>query len=183
MFKRVGFAVICIVATVGVGAAALGVAVMRADPLGETGEIAVSKLVVDRNGRLLRAFQTGDDRWRLPVAAENVDPLFLRMLKAYEDKRFDDHSGVDARAMLRAAAQAVLNGGIVSGGSTLTMQTARLLKERPTRSVSAKLSQIVDALALERDLSKSGILDLYLLRAPYGGNIEGIRAATLAWFG
>lgn len=183
MRRRLALAALCATAAIAVAAAATGIAVMRADPLGRAGAIAVSKLVVDRHGSLLRAFQTEDDRWRLPVTVDRVDPLFVRMLKAYEDKRFDDHHGVDPKAMLRAVSQAFLNGGIVSGGSTLTMQAARLLKERPTRSLFAKFGQIVDALALERALSKEAILELYLLRAPYGSNIEGIRAATLAWFG
>lgn len=157
--------------------------IRRADPLGRAGEIAVSRHVLDRNGELLRAFQTDDDKWRLPVALEDVDPRYLAMLKAYEDRRFDTHSGVDPRALVRAALQAARNGGIVSGGSTLTMQVARLLNETPTRTLSAKFGQIVDALALERSITKDEVLSLYLLRAPFGGNIEGVRAASLAWFG
>ncbi|MBA5778069.1 penicillin-binding protein 1C [Stappia sp. F7233] len=177
----IGLAVL--VALSAAGYAVLDRAVREADPLAEAGRISHSRMVVDREGHLLRAFQTADDRWRLPLAVDEVDPLFFRMLLAYEDRRFDSHSGVDPRALLRASLQAAKAGGIVSGGSTLTMQVARLLKERPTRSFGAKAGQIVDALALERRLSKQEVLGLYLMRAPYGGNIEGLRAATLAWFG
>ncbi len=139
--------------------------------------------VRDRNGDLLRAFPVEDGLWRFAVRPEQVDPGYLAMLLRYEDKRFYSHRGVDLRAMLRAAGQAVWNGGVVSGGSTLTMQVARLLEDGPTGRWAGKLRQIRLALALERNLSKEEILTLYLTHAPYGGNLEGIRAATLAWFG
>jgi penicillin-binding protein 1C len=106
------------------------------------------------------------------------------MLVAYEDKNFATHGGVDYRAILRAAAQFVLaRGHIVSGGSTLTMQVARLIDDSGTRSIPGKLRQIAIAEALERQFSKDEILTLYLTLAPYGGNVEGIRAASLAYFG
>ncbi|TQN62183.1 penicillin-binding protein 1C [Agrobacterium tumefaciens] len=139
--------------------------------------------VLDRDGRLLRAFATPDGRWRLKAAAAEVDPQFLRMLVAYEDQRFYDHHGVDPWALLRSGWQLVSNGRIVSGASTLSMQVARLIEPRADRSFSAKFLQAARALQIERRLSKAEILDLYLNIAPYGGNIEGVRAASLAWFG
>ncbi|QYX56963.1 penicillin-binding protein 1C [Roseovarius sp. SCSIO 43702] len=139
--------------------------------------------VRDRNGDLLRVYTVADGRWRLAVSPAQVDPGFVSMLIAYEDKRFADHSGVDPRAALRAVAQALRAGEVVSGGSTLTMQVARLLEDSGTGQLSGKLRQIRVALALERALTKDQILALYLTHAPYGGNIEGIRAATLTWFG
>lgn len=142
-----------------------------------------SVLVEDREGRLLRAYTVADGRWRLAVSPDAVDPLFLDMLIAYEDGRFRDHHGVDAMALARALVQAIWHGGVVSGGSTLTMQVARLLEDSGTGQIDGKLRQIRLALALERRLTKEEILGLYLLLAPYGGNIEGIRAATLAYFG
>lgn len=142
-----------------------------------------SVMVEDREGALLRAYTVADGRWRLAVAPDAVDPMFVEMLIAYEDGRFRDHSGVDAVSLLRAVAQAVWNGGVVSGGSTLTMQVARLLEESGTGRIEGKLRQMRVALALERRLTKEEILGLYLLLAPYGGNVEGIRAATLAYFG
>lgn len=142
-----------------------------------------SVLVEDRDGELLRAYTVADGRWRLALSPDSADPLFIAMLIAYEDGRFMDHDGVDARALARAVAQAVWNGGVVSGGSTLTMQVARLLEESGTGRLDGKLRQMRVALALERRLTKAQILGLYLQLAPYGGNIEGLRAATLAYFG
>lgn len=139
--------------------------------------------VLDCDGRLLRAFSTPDGRWRLKTTAAEVDPQFLRMLVAYEDQRFYDHHGVDPWALLRSGWQLVSNGRIVSGASTLSMQVARLIEPRADRSFSAKFLQAARALQIERRLSKAEILDLYLNIAPYGGNIEGVRAASLAWFG
>lgn len=138
--------------------------------------------VRDRNGVLLRAYQVPGDYWRMAVSIDQVDPLFVRMLLAYEDRRFYDHAGVDPRAMLRAGWQALRAGRVVSGGSTLTMQVARLLEDGTTGQWSGKLRQIRLALALERRLSKDRILSLYLHLAPYGGNIEGLRAASLSYF-
>ncbi|NWJ24131.1 penicillin-binding protein 1C [Rhizobium sp. RM] len=139
--------------------------------------------VLDRDGRLLRAFATTEGRWRLKTTAREVDPQFLRMLVAYEDQRFYEHHGIDPWALLRAASQLVTNGRIVSGASTLSMQVARLIEPRADRSFSAKFRQVLRALQIERRLSKADILDLYLNIAPYGGNLEGVRAASLAWFG
>jgi len=150
-------------------------------PLGE--KLDYSHAVLDRGGHLLRAYATKEGRWRLPAQAKDVDPRFLRLLFAYEDKHFYGHHGIDPEAMARAAWQFVATGHIVSGGSTLTMQVARLLEPREHRTMAAKLRQIVRALELERALSKSQILSLYLSLAPYGGNLEGIRAASLAYFG
>ncbi len=150
-------------------------------PLGES--LQFSTLVVDREGRLLRAFATRDGRWRLPVRVDGVDPRYFEVLLGYEDQRFRLHHGVDPLATLRALGQLARNGRIVSGGSTLTMQVARLLEPRSERSLGAKLRQMVRAVEIERALSKDEILRLYLNVAPFGGNVEGIRAASLTYFG
>jgi penicillin-binding protein 1C len=150
-------------------------------PLGR--DLEVSTLVLDRNGKLLRAYLTSEGRWRLPATKSQVDPRYLDALLAYEDKRFYHHGGVDPLAMARAAFQLVTHGRIVSGGSTLTMQVARLLEPRAERTLNAKLRQAIRAIQLEQALSKDEILGLYLTLAPYGGNLEGIRAASLAYFG
>ncbi len=136
-----------------------------------------------RDGALLRAFPVENGRMRLAVALDQVDPNYIDMLIAYEDKRFFGHSGVDLRAVLRAGAQMVWHGRVVSGGSTLTMQVARLLENSGTGTITGKMRQIRVALALERRLTKAQILSLYLHHAPYGGAVEGVRAASLAWFG
>lgn len=136
-----------------------------------------------RDGTLLRAFTVEDGRMRLAVRLDQVDPQFITMLVAYEDKRFYRHSGVDVLATARAAVQAVRYGRVVSGGSTLSMQVARLLENSGTGDVSGKLRQMRVAMALERRLGKDEILTLYLNHAPYGGAVEGLRAASLMWFG
>jgi penicillin-binding protein 1C len=161
--------------------AAWWVASLGPPPLGK--DLEFSATVVDREGRLLRAYATAEGRWRLPATVADVDLRFFAVLFAYEDKRFPAHRGVDPLALTRAAFQLVSSGHIRSGGSTLTMQVARLLEPRSERSVPAKLRQIVRAVEIERVLSKDEILSLYLDLAPYGGNIEGIRAASLAYFG
>ena len=171
-----GGAVALIAVGCGAWVAALGPAPMGAG-------LDTSHIVLDRNGHLLRAYATKDGRWRLPATPDEVDPLFLKMLFAYEDKRFYEHHGVDPFAMARAAFQLLTEGHIVSGGSTLTMQVARLLEPRRHRSFYAKLRQVTRALQLEQKLSKNSILSLYLELAPYGGNLEGVRAASLAYFG
>jgi penicillin-binding protein 1C len=150
-------------------------------PLGTN--LNTSHIVLDRDGKLLRAYATGEGRWRLPASVEDVDPRFIQMLLAYEDRRFYEHKGVDLGALGRAAYQLVTQGHIVSGGSTISMQVARLLGPRGRRSFDAKLRQITRALELEASLGKRDILALYLTLAPYGGNLEGIRAASLAYFG
>lgn len=138
--------------------------------------------VVDANGRLLRAFTTADGKWRLKTSVDDVDPLYLALLKAYEDRRFDSHWGVDPLATLRAAGQLAERGRIVSGASTLSMQAARLLDPRP-RSFTTKAIQSARALQLEWRYSKREVLAIYLTLAPMGGNLEGVRAASLAYFG
>ncbi|MBX3514380.1 MAG: penicillin-binding protein 1C [Xanthobacteraceae bacterium] len=146
-------------------------------------EILRSVEVVDRNGALLRPFALPDGRWRLAAKPEQVDRRYLEMLIAYEDRRFYEHIGTDPLALLRASYQLVTHGEIVSGGSTLSMQVARLLSPRKNRTIIAKLSEIVRAMQLEARLSKKQILELYLTLAPFGGNLEGVRAAAHAYFG
>jgi penicillin-binding protein 1C len=181
--KRMRFAslitlIACIAVFVG---AAWCIAALGPAPIGK--DIEFSTRVVDRDGRLLRAYATGEGRWRLPARVAAVDSRLFDVLFAYEDKRFRAHHGVDPLALFRAALQLAGSGRILSGGSTLTMQVARLLEPRSGRSFVAKLRQIVRALQIERALSKEEVLALYLDLAPYGGNIEGIRAASLAYFG
>lgn len=139
--------------------------------------------VLDRDGDLLRAYTGSDGRWRLAVGLDAVDPDYIDMLVRYEDKRFWSHSGVDTLALFRAVAQAVWHRQLVSGGSTLTMQVARLIEDGSTGRWRGKLRQMRVAMALERRLTKAQVLTLYLNHAPFGGNLEGVRAASYAWFG
>ncbi|WFU52633.1 penicillin-binding protein 1C [Bradyrhizobium pachyrhizi] len=176
--------VACFVAIVMVATGAFAAWVVSLGPLPLDKAQQVSTTVIDRNGKLLRAYAMADGRWRLPVDAKtSVDPTYLKLLFAYEDKRFYEHYGIDPLALSRAAFQLLTSGHIVSGGSTITMQLARLIEPRHQRSVYAKLRQMVRAVELERQLSKDQILDLYLALAPFGGNLEGIRAASIAYFG
>ncbi|WP_114395869.1 penicillin-binding protein 1C [Oleisolibacter albus] len=143
---------------------------------------ARSTLVLDRDGGTLRGFLSPDGAWRLEAGVEDVAPLYLDLLRGYEDRRFDRHPGIDPLALLRAVGQAWRHGRVISGGSTLTMQVARLLEPRP-RTLSAKLIEMLRALQLEAHYSKAEILGFYLTLAPFGGNLEGVRAASLAYFG
>jgi len=113
----------------------------------------------------------------------NVDPLYLQMLFAFEDRRFYWHFGIDPVGIVRAVRDLVVKQRIVTGGSTLTMQVARLIDNDYSRSPRMKLRQIARAIQLEATLSKKEILSLYLALAPFGGKVKGVRAATLKFFG
>jgi penicillin-binding protein 1C len=179
--RYTGLAAALLVCILTIAGAARWIASLGPAPLGKNLEFSAT--VLDRDGRLLRAYATSQGRWRLPATVADVDPRFFDVLFAYEDKRFRNHHGVDPLALVRAAFQLASSGRIRSGGSTLTMQVARLLEPRSGRSMVAKLRQIVRAIEIERVLTKDEVLTLYLDLAPYGGNIEGIRAASLAYFG
>jgi penicillin-binding protein 1C len=141
-----------------------------------------SPVALDRNGAWLRALPVEAGRWRVRADLKRTDPAFLRNLTAVEDARFRRHLGVDPVALVRAAASDLRAGGVVSGGSTITMQTARLLEPR-RRNLGAKLIEAARAVQLEARLSKDEVLALYLTLAPYGGNLEGVRAASLSYLG
>ncbi|WP_449231141.1 penicillin-binding protein 1C [Azospirillum doebereinerae] len=167
------------------GAAALSGTALTLDalfppPLARLGDLSVT--VADRGGQPLRVFTNRDGAWRLPADASAVAPLFVDLLLSYEDRRFETHPGVDPLAVLRAVGQNLGAGRVVSGASTLTMQVARLLEPRP-RTLSAKLIEAARAAQLEWRYDKRAILGMYLTLAPYGGNVEGIRAASLTLFG
>ncbi len=145
-------------------------------PLPDKFPVPCSAQAVDQQGKLLRLFTTADGYWRLPAHLDRIDSQFIRLLLACEDKRFWSHHGVDLLALSRALVQLIGHGHAVSGASTITMQTVRLLHPRP-RNLSSKLIEMAEALRLEQHLSKRQILETYLTLAPYGGNIEGIEAA------
>jgi penicillin-binding protein 1C len=174
-------AALCLLAAAGYGG--VRVAMQQLGPPPVDAAAPASTTVLDREGRLLRAFTAVDGRWRLPVRPSEVDPRYLKMLFAFEDRRFEHHGGVDAVGIGRALVQAVTHRRLVSGGSTLTMQTARLVEGRHDRTAAGKLRQMLRAWQLEARLTKAEILALYLQLAPFGGNLEGVRAAALAYFG
>lgn len=138
-------------------------------------------MVTDRSGEALRAFPTKEGGWRFRANLEETDPAFLEALIRVEDKRFYTHWGTDWFGMSRAVVDSLRAGRVVSGGSTITMQTARLLEPRK-RTIGSKIVEIIRAHQIEARLSKDEILELYLTLAPYGGNLEGVRAASWSYF-
>ncbi len=137
---------------------------------------------VDREGRTVALLPAPGGVWRFAVRADEVAPVMIDTLVATEDRHFWLHPGVDPLALARATYQAVRTGHVVSGGSTLTMQVARMLSPRP-RTWHAKLIEMARAVQLEAHFSKRDILGMWLTLAPYGGNLNGVRAGALAWFG
>jgi len=141
----------------------------------------LSPIVLDRNDVWVHAFTNDEGMWRFSAHLEDLDPDFVKRLIVIEDKRFYYHWGVDVFAILRATGSLIKNGRIVSGASTITMQTARLLEPR-SRHIGSKFLEMIRAIQIERRLNKQEILELYLTLTPYGGNIQGVRAASLIWF-
>ncbi|MFC3267883.1 penicillin-binding protein 1C [Vulcaniibacterium thermophilum] len=139
-------------------------------------------VVLSREGVPLRAFPDRGGLWRYRVGIDDVSPLYRQALLNYEDRWFWKHPGVNPAAMARAAWQMLRGGRVVSGGSTLTMQVARILDPH-SRTPWGKLKQVLRALQLEAHLDKREILTLYLNHAPFGGTIEGVEAASWAYLG
>ena len=135
-----------------------------------------------RDGRLLHVDPIPGGAWRLRTSPDDAPPHLLAQLLAAEDARFAWHPGVDPLAITRAAAQWAWRGRVVSGGSTLAMQVARLLEPRP-RTLRAKAIEAMRALQIQRRLGRQGVLAAWLTLAPQGGNLQGLRAGALAWFG
>ncbi len=136
---------------------------------------------LDRNGRLLRLGLAADDRFRLKITLQQVAPVMQQATLLYEDQDFYDHAGVDPFALLRAAWQTWVLAERRIGGSTLTMQVARLRYRLP-HTFAGKLQQILRAIQIERHYSKAEILTAYFNLAPYGRNIEGVEAASRIYF-
>ena len=143
----------------------------------------VSQVLRGDGQEIINLRLTNSGHWREPAQLERIDPQLIKMLIAYEDKRFWQHFGVDPLAVMRAGISLAKSGKIKSGASTLTMQTVKLMHpELRKRSFKNKLYQMAEAIRLEAHWSKEEILEAYFTLAPYGGNIEGIEAATEAWF-
>lgn len=139
-----------------------------------------ARVVLDKQGRPLRAFPDHRGVWRYAVSLEQVSPLYLEALLTYEDQRFWQHPGIDPIALVRAFVSNLRNGRVVSGGSTLSMQVARLLHPH-SKTLLGKLYQMLRTLQLEWHLSKKDILTLYCNIAPFGGTIEGVQAASYTY--
>src|SRR5438132_3858497 len=144
--------------------------------------ISFSQVIRDRNGKLLRVTLSSDQKFRIWTPLKEISPDLIDATLRYEDKYYTKHPGVNPIALTRCAINLVRFHRATAGGSTITMQLARLRFHLHTRSVSGKLEQILRALQLERHYSKKEILEAYLNLAPYGRNIEGIGAASLIYF-
>jgi penicillin-binding protein 1C len=153
-------------------------------PAAARGASSGTLVVLANDGTPLRTWAGSDERLRQPVTPDAVSPLYREALQHYEDRWFEWHPGVNPAALVRAAWHWAAHGRIVSGGSTLTMQVARILEpQHAGRNVGAKLRQIVRALQLEAHLSKRDILTLYLNHAPMGGPVEGVEMAARMYLG
>ncbi len=141
----------------------------------------VSKVITDRDGRYLYTTLNSTQKWRFKANIKDLDPIYIKMLLNYEDKHFFIHNGVDFLALLRATKQLIINGHITSGGSTITMQLAKLLEPKK-RDIGSKIVEIFRSYQIEIHYNKEDILNAYLTLAPYGGNIEGVVSASLRYF-
>lgn len=142
----------------------------------------LARVVLAEDGTPLWRFADADGVWRYPVSPDEVSPLYLQALLTYEDRWFYRHPGVNPLALARAAWLNLSGGRVVSGGSTLSMQVARLLDPHE-RTLAGKSRQLWRTLQLEWHLSKQQILQIYLNRAPFGGTLQGVAAASWAYLG
>lgn len=143
---------------------------------------ARSPVISARDGTTLHVLLATDDRYRLLTSPEDVSPQYIASLINIEDQYFYQHPGVNPLALIRAASQWLIQGRIVSGGSTITMQVARLLEPRP-RTLGSKWIDILRAVELSWRHSKAEILTMYLTMVPMGGNVEGLSAGSYRLWG
>ncbi|MDE9444519.1 peptidoglycan glycosyltransferase PbpC [Xenorhabdus bovienii] len=144
--------------------------------------VKMARVVVGEDGSPLWRFADNEGIWRYPVTLEQVSPEYIQALLTYEDRWFYKHPGINPVSLLRAAWQDIRAGKIVSGGSTISMQVARLIDPHP-RTFTGKFRQIWRTLQLEWHYSKDQILEMYLNRAPFGGTLQGVGAASWAYLG
>jgi penicillin-binding protein 1C len=143
---------------------------------------SAARVVVDSRGEPLRTFADSLGEWRYPIRLDQVSPYYLEALITYEDRWYYHHFGVNPFSLLRAAWQWLRNGRIISGGSTLTMQVARI-RYPGGSDIATKLRQILRALQLEWRYNKTEILTYYINHAPFGGTLQGVEAASRSYFG
>lgn len=144
-------------------------------------KIEYSTLVTDNKGELINAYLTKDEKWRMKTELDEISPLLRKTIIAKEDKYFYSHPGVNPAAIARAVIKNMLRLKRTSGASTITMQVAKAL-EPGSRNVWSKIRESFRAFQLEWKYDKDEILQLYLNLVPYGGNIEGVKAASLLYF-
>lgn len=153
----------------------------RWGPMAPLFDVPRSTVLLDRHGELMGATVAGDGQWRMP-AMDSLPPRFVSSLLHFEDRHFRSHFGIHLPSLLRAAKQNISAGRVVSGGSTITMQLARMSRKHSTRSYGNKLIELLLALRIETRWSKDEILNLYAANAPFGGNVVGLEAAAWRWF-
>ena len=180
-WRSVGVFLAALLLTLAGGIVFLWKAVPPADPEALR-ECPASPVVFDREGRMLRAYLAPDGAWSFPVSLDAMGTWLPKVAVQVEDRRFFSHPGVDLVAIFRALAGNIHEGRVISGASTITSQLVRLTVPRP-RTMRAKAEEFFQALRLERRFSKEEILELYLNKAPFGGNIRGVEAASLLYFG
>ena len=151
-------------------------------PLPERLTAKDSTMIQWRDGKPAHVFLSEDDMWRVGIGVDEIDPAYIDALLALEDQRFYSHPGVDPIAIGRATLSNIQHGRVVSGASTITMQLVRVLEPRP-RTLQSKIIEALRAMQLEVRMSKDEILANYLRFVPYGRNIEGVDAASMAYFG
>lgn len=144
---------------------------------------ASSMAIHDANGKLLRLTLSDDDKYRLWTPLKDIAPTLVEATLLHEDRHFRKHVGVNPFALARGAWRTYVARERRQGGSTITMQLARLRYGMPSRTVAGKLQQIARALQLEAMYGKDEILEAYLNLVPYGGNVEGVGAGSLIYFG
>ncbi len=144
-------------------------------------KVEYSTVVRDNKGNLINAYLTSDEKWRLRTTLDEISPLLRKTIIAKEDKYFYSHPGMNPLAIIRAGFKNLVRMKRTSGASTITMQVARALEPRK-RNIISKVVEMFRAVQLEMKYSKDEILQLYLNLVPYGGNIEGVKAASLLYF-
>ncbi|MGB9596728.1 MAG: transglycosylase domain-containing protein, partial [Candidatus Poribacteria bacterium] len=140
-----------------------------------------SVIVFDRNGKILRGFTAPDQMWRIYADIDDVSPNLKMAVINYEDKWFRYHFGINPMSIIRALITNIKAGETVCGGSTITMQVARMMEPKP-RTIKSKLIEMIRAFQLEFSFSKDEILGFYFNLAPYGGNIVGSASASYFYF-
>src|SRR5688572_27759860 len=144
-------------------------------------KIEYSTIVTDSKGELVNAYLTKDQKWRMKTELKEISPLLRKTIIAKEDKYFYYHPGVNVIAVVRAGFKNIFRQRRTSGASTITMQVARALRPRK-RNIGSKIIEMFRAFQLEWKYSKDEILQLYLNLVPYGGNLEGVKSASLLYF-
>jgi penicillin-binding protein 1C len=144
-------------------------------------KIEYSTIITDNKGELINAYLTSDQKWRMKTELNEISPLLRKTIIAKEDKYFYSHPGVNAVAVMRAFFKNIFRLRTTSGASTITMQVARALEHRK-RNIGSKIIEMFRSFQLELKYSKNEILQMYLNLVPYGGNIEGVKAASILYF-